>query len=174
LYLQYRLQEIDVNQTSILPGMLVLGLLCTPLFATAAHHSDDDASTRGAHDQHQRMNPVERAQKHLDELEQDLHLKTEQQAAWRTYADIALARAEERAKHMQEHHATRGDHHGDMDTATKMEHMAQRMRERADKLQQMARDTRAFQQALTPEQQTIFDLYWKSQFGGRGKMRRRN
>jgi hypothetical protein len=37
----------------------------------------------------------------------------------------------------------------------------------------MAQDTRTFQQVLTPEQQTIFDKYWKSQFH-RGKMRRRN
>jgi hypothetical protein len=174
LYLQYCLQEIDVNQTSILGSLLVASIFAVPTLVIAAHDTNEDHSMSDGQGRHQRMNPVERAQKHLDELEQNLHLKAEQQAAWRTYAGIALARAEERAKHMQEHRAMRDDHHGDMDTATKMEHMAQRMRERADKLQQMAEDTRAFQQTLTPEQQTIFDLYWKSQFGGRGKMRRRN
>ena len=74
---------------------------------------------------------------------------------------------------MEEHRAHRGDHHADMDTASRLEHMSQRMRERADKLQQMAQDTRTFQQALTPEQQTTFDMYWKSQFG-RWKKRGRN
>ena len=161
-----------MNQTSILRGLLIFSVLAAPLLATAAHHSDDGASMPGAHAQHHRMNPVERAQKLLGELEQILHLKAEQQVAWKTYADTALARASERAKHMKEFHAKRGEHHGDMDTAARLEHMSQRMRERADKLQEMAQDTRAFQQALTPEQQTIFDLYWKSNFG-RGKMHRR-
>ena len=161
-----------MNQTSILRDLLVLGLLAAPLFATAAHHSDDSPMP-GALDQHRRMNPVARTQKHLDELEQKLHLKAEQQAAWKTYADNALARANERAKHMEAIHAKRGERHGDMDTAARLEHMSPRMRERADKLQQMAQDTRAFQQALSPEQQTIFDVYWKSQFG-RGKIHRRS
>ena len=143
-----------MNQTSILRGLLVLGLLAAPLFATAAHHSDDSPMP-GAHDQHHRMNPVDRIQKFLDELEQKLHLKAEQQMAWKTYADTALARAGDRAKHMKELHTKRGDNHGDMDTAAWLEHMSQRMRERADKLQQAAQDTRAFQQTLSPEQNTI-------------------
>ncbi len=139
------------------------------------HHSRPagrkSAHRSGAH--HERMDPVERTQKRLDELNQKLNLKSEQQSAWKTYSAAALARADERAKHMQEHRARGGDNHADMDTATRLEHMSQRMRKRADKVQEMARDTRAIQQALSAEQKTIFDLYWKSQFG-HGKMRRRN
>ena len=161
-----------MNHTSIFRGLIVAVLLAAPAFVIAAHDSDEHQAMHGGRDQHQRMNPVERTQKHLDELEQNLHLKAEQQTAWKTYSDTALARANERAKHMKEIHARRGEHRGDMDTAARLEHMSQRMRERADKLQEMAQDTRAFQQALTPEQQTIFDLYWKSKFG-RGKMHRR-
>ena len=162
-----------MNHTSLLRGLLVASILAAPAFVIAAHDTDEDHSMSDGQDQRHRMNPVERAQKHLDNLEQNLHLKPEQQAAWNTYADTALARASERAKHMEEFHAKRGDDHGDMDMATRLEHMSQRMRKRADEMQQMAQDTRAFQQRLTPEQQTIFDLYWKSQFG-RGKMRHRN
>jgi predicted DNA-binding protein YlxM (UPF0122 family) len=173
LYLQYRLQEIYVNHTSFLRGLLVVSLFVAPAFGIAAHHNNEDHSMPDGQDQHQRMDPVERAQKHLDKLEQKLNLQADQQAAWKAYAGTALARASERAKHMEEHHAKPGDHHGDMDTASRLEHMSQRMRERADKMQQMAQDTRTFQQVLTPEQQMTFDKYWKSQFG-RGKMRRRN
>ena len=42
--------------------------------------------------------------------------------------------------------------------------MSQAMRDRADKLQTVAQDTRAFEGVLSPEQKTIFDLYWKAQF----------
>ena len=42
--------------------------------------------------------------------------------------------------------------------------MSQAMRDRADKLQKVAQDTRAFEGVLSPEQKTIFDLYWKAQF----------
>jgi len=161
-----------VNRTSILRGLLVATLLAAPLIATANHRSDDDASIHDGHDQHHRFDPVEKAQKHLDELEQKLHLKAEQQRAWKTYSNVVLARASERAARMKEFQAKRGEHHADMDTATLLEHLSQRMRKRADKLQRMANDTRTFQQALSPEQQTIFDMYWKSQFG-KGKWRRR-
>lgn len=161
-----------MNRTYFFRALLITSIATTPAFVIAADHSNDQSKS-GGRDQHHRMDPVERAQKHLDKLEQKLQLTSDQQAAWDTYSSTALARATERAKHMEEHHAKGGDHHGDMDTASRLEHMSQRMRERADKMQQMAQDTRTFQQALTSEQQTIFDKYWKSQFG-RGKMRRRN
>jgi hypothetical protein len=161
-----------VKQTSIFRGLLLASLLAAPAFVVADQHAGEDQPMPGARRQQQHMDPIERTQKHLDQLEQKLHLKSEQQTAWNAYADAALARAGERAKHMQEIKAKRDEHHADMDTATRLEHMAQRMREHADKMQQMARDTRVFQQALSPEQQTIFDMYWKSHFG-RGKMRRR-
>ena len=163
-----------MNRTYFFRAFLIASIAITPAFVIAAHDSDADHSMSDDRDQHHRMDPTERAQKHLDKLEQQLQLTSDQQAAWNTYSKTALARAAERAKHMEEHRSRRDDHHGDMDTASRLEHMSQRMRERADKLQQMAQDTRTFQQVLTPEQQTIFDLYWKSQFGGRGKMRRRN
>jgi len=161
-----------VKQTSIFRGLLLASLLAAPAFAVADQHSGEDQPMPGARGQQQRMDPIERTQKRLDQLEQKLHLKSEQQTAWNAYGDAALARAGERAKHMQEFRAKRGEHHADMDTATRLEHMAQRMREHAGKMQQMAQDTRAFQQVLSPEQQTIFDMYWKSQFG-RGMMRHR-
>jgi hypothetical protein len=35
------------------------------------------------------------------------------------------------------------------------------MRERADRFDEMAKETRTFQENLTAEQQTIFDMYWE-------------
>ena len=45
----------------------------------------------------------------------------------------------------------------------KLDKMSQAMREPADKLQKLAQDTRAFEGVLSPDQNTIFDLYWKAQ-----------
>jgi hypothetical protein len=163
-----------VNRTSLLRGLLVTALLAVPFIAIADHHSGDGAPKSDANEQHHRFNPVEKAEKHLKTLEQKLNLQAEQQAAWKGYSTKVLARASERAAHMKEFHSKRKEHHASMDTATFLEHMSQRMREKADKMEQMARDTRTFQQVLSPEQQAIFDKYWKSQFGHKKKGHRRD
>ena len=165
-----------MNRNSISRGALALCLLATPLLAIADHHMDMDMDHHDGGDsaQHQggrHYDPVQRAEKHLKGLEQKLNLKADQQSAWKTYSGAVMARAQERAARMEEFHGKRGEMR-DMDTASKMEQMSQWMRERADRLGQMAKDTRAFQQALTTEQQTIFDLYWKNH-AGRGKPGRR-
>ena len=179
-------------RNSISRGALALCLLAPPLLAIADHHMDADGhmdsdghmnSDRSmdmdhhdggdsAHHQGGRhYDPVQRAEKHLKGLEKKLKLKSEQQSAWNTYSGAVMERAQERAGRMEAFHGKRGEMR-DMDTASKLEKMAQWMRERADRLDGMASDTRAFQQTLTAEQQTIFDMYWEKH-AGRGKGRNR-
>ena len=64
---------------------------------------------------------------------------------------------------MDEHRGHRGEGRAESDTATRLDNLSQAMRERADRLQEVAQDTRAFESALSPDQKTIFDLYWKAQ-----------
>jgi hypothetical protein len=95
--------------------------------------------------------------------------------AWEAYSSAVRKHAEDKATRMKEFHAERHKGDADVDTATRMDHMSQWMREKADRLEMMAKDTRAFQQVLNTDQQTIFDMYWKSHFGrgkGRGHHRR--
>ena len=141
-----------MNRNAISMGALALCLLAAPMVVTADHHKSKEH--QGRHD------PVQRAEKHLNGLEKKLNLKAEQQSAWNTYSAAVMERAEDRAARMKEFHGKRGEMK-ELDTASKLEKMAAWMRERADRLDAMARDTRAFQQTLTTEQQTIFDMYWE-------------
>ncbi|HVY05286.1 MAG TPA: Spy/CpxP family protein refolding chaperone [Burkholderiales bacterium] len=144
-------------------GIIAMGLLAASGFAAAADEAPAGAPA-GQHAQHRHFDPVAHTQRSLDNLAKKLNLKDEQKVAWQTYADGALARAKEKSDKMQEMHARKHEARADTDTATKLDHMSQMMRDRADKLQKVAQDTRAFENVLSPEQKTIFDLYWKSQF----------
>lgn len=144
-------------------SILAMSLLAASGFAAAA----DEASSSpppGKHAQHRQFDPVARTQHNLDGLARKLNLKEDQQAAWLAYSDGAMARAKERAARMEEHSSHKGDMRADADTATRLDKMSQAMRDRADQLQKVAQNTRAFEGVLSPEQKTIFDLYWKAQF----------
>jgi len=149
-------------RTLISRGALALCLLATPLLATADHHKDKmhDGDSGAQHQGKRHYDPVERAEKHLKGLEKKLNLKPEQQSAWNTYSDAMMQRAADQAERMQAFHSKR-DEMRDLDTASKLERMAQWTRERANRLDQMAKETRTFQESLTAEQQTIFDMYWE-------------
>jgi Spy/CpxP family protein refolding chaperone len=144
-------------------SILAMGLLAASGFAAAADEAPNGPPP-GKHAQHRHFDPVAHTQRNLDNLAGKLNLKEEQKAAWQTYADSALSRAKERTAKMEEMHSHKGEARANADTATKLDRMSKVMRERADKLQQIAQDTRTIEAALTPEQKTIFDLYWKSQF----------
>jgi hypothetical protein len=154
--------EIDMNQYVIRQGMLTLCLWAGASLALAdSHHMMDHDD--GAHHQGQgRFGPVERAEKHLGELEKKLNLQPAQMSTWNTYSQAMMGHAKHRAQRMEQFRARRGTAREEADTATKLERLSQWMREGADRLDQMAKDTRAFQNVLTAEQQTIFDLYWKA------------
>lgn len=158
-----------MRKSSTLHGLIALSMLAATGVVTAADNSAPSASAPGKHAPFKRFDPVKHTQKRLEGLEARLNLKDDQKAAWKTYADAALARAQERSAKMKDFHERRGEVRKDLDTASKLDRAAEMMRARADKLQKVAQDTRQFQQVLTPEQQAIFDLYWQPQkHGGRG------
>jgi hypothetical protein len=101
-----------------------------------------------------------RTQQNLDSLARKLSLKDEQMTAWQAYADRAISRTRERVARIEGFRSHRGK--ADADTASKLDRVSEAMRARADELQKIAQDTRALQDALSPEQKTIFDLYWKA------------
>jgi len=142
-------------------GAIALSLLAASGFAGATDQASDSAPpARQAH--HRHFDPVQRTQLHLDALANKLNLKEEQKAAWQTYADSTLARAQDRAARRQQGRANRHEAQRNADTASRLELMAHAMRERAQTLEQVAQDTRAFEAVLSPEQKTIFDLYWQA------------
>ncbi len=146
-------------------SILAMGLLAASGFAAAADEAPAEPPA-SHHAPHRHFDPVAHTQRSLDNLAKKLNLKDEQKAAWQTYSDGALSRAKERTAKMQEMRSHKADRQAmrDADTATKLDRMSQMMRERADKLEKVAQDTRAFEDTLSPEQKTIFDLYWKSRF----------
>ena len=144
-------------------GILAMTLLAASGFTAAADQAPHGA-TPGKHAQHRHLDPVAHTQRNLDKLAQQLNLKDEQKSAWQAYAGGAISRAKERTAKMQEQRSHKGEARAQVDTATKLDKMSQAMRDRADALQKLAQDTRAFEGVLSPEQKTIFDLYGKAQF----------
>lgn len=144
-------------------SILAMSLLAASGFAAAAEQAPSGPPP-GKHAQHQHFDPVAHTQRNLDKLAQRLNLKDEQKAAWQAYADSAISRAKERTTKMEEHRSHKGEARAEVDTATKLEKMSQAMRDSADQLQKVAQDTRVFEGVLSPDQKTIFDLYWKAQF----------
>jgi Spy/CpxP family protein refolding chaperone len=144
-------------------SILAMGLLAASGFAAAADEAPNNPPP-GRHAQHRYIDPVAHTQRNLDKLASKLNLKDEQKVAWQTYADGAISRAKERTAKMQEFGSHKVEARAEADTSTKLDKMSQAMRERADKLQKIAQDTRAFESVLTPDQKTIFDLYWKAQY----------
>jgi hypothetical protein len=144
-------------------SILAMSLLAASGFAAAADEAPNSPPS-GKHAQHRHIDPVARTQRNLDNLASKLNLKDEQKVAWQTYADSAISRAKERTAKMQEFRSHKGEARVEADTSTKIDKMSRAMRERADKLQKIAQDTRAFEGVLTPDQKTIFDLYWKAKF----------
>jgi len=144
-------------------SILAMSLLAASGFAAAADEAQNSPPP-GRHAQHRHIDPVARTQRNLDNLAGKLNLKDEQKVAWQTYADGAISRTKERTAKMQELRSHKGEARVEADTSTKLDRMSQAMRERADKLQKIAQDTRAFEDVLTTDQKTIFDLYWKAKF----------
>ncbi len=144
-------------------SIVAISLLAVSGFAAATDQAPD-GQRPAAHHAHQRQfDPVGHTQRLLDGLAGKLSLTGAQKTAWQTYADNALARARDTATKMQERRSHKDGMRADADTADRLEKMSQVMRLRADNLQKVALDTRAFENALSPEQKTIFDLYWKTQ-----------
>lgn len=144
-------------------SILAVSMLAASGLAAAADEAPGSPHP-GKQAQHRHLDPVAHTQRNLDKLAQKLNLKGEQKAAWQAYADSAISSVKERTAKMEGHRSHKGEARAEVDTATTLDKMSQAMRDRADQLQKVAQDTRAFEGVLSPEQKTIFDLYWKSQF----------
>jgi Spy/CpxP family protein refolding chaperone len=99
----------------------------------------------------------------LDDLGAKLHLKDSQQAAWKQYrtqiSEQFAARQKERGEQrdMQKNR--------DLSSPERLQQIAERLRAEADHLDKLAKQTSVFYKTLTPEQQTIFDLYSREMMG---------
>jgi Spy/CpxP family protein refolding chaperone len=165
LRLQHQLSTGDTmsNTFTLRSSILAMSLLAASGFAAAADERPNSPPP-GKPAQHRQFDPEAHTQRNLDKLAQLLNLKDQQKTAWQRYADSAMSRAKERAAKMEEHRSHRGEARAEVDSATKLEKISQAMRNRADRLQKVAQDTRAIENVLSSEQKTIFDLYWKAQY----------
>lgn len=97
----------------------------------------------------------------LIKLQQQLHLKDNQQAAWAQYKAFILT-------NNNEHHERHGPaEHEELPAPEALKKFATHLREQADNLDKLSKETDTFYKILSPEQKTIFDLHWQS-FHGRG------
>jgi hypothetical protein len=108
--------------------------------------------------------PAEHVQERLDDLGAKLHLKDSQQAAWKQYRT-------QLTEQFAAHHKERGEQrdaqksHRDLSSPERLQQAADRARAEADHLDKLAKQTSVFYKTLTPEQQTIFDLYHLDMMG---------
>lgn len=102
--------------------------------------------------------PAAHLQKKLDDLGAKLHLKDSQQAAWKTYRGQITELSAARHQRM-EGGPERRDQFRNAPAPERLQQAADRMRDGAEQLDKLAKQTGAFYKTLTPEQQTIFDLY---------------
>ena len=137
-------------------------------FAIAADQTAAAATEQphaGEHHRGHEQCGTEYAQKNLDRLQQQLHLKDSQQAAWAQYKAFILGSLTSHEKGMEDRHSHRSEARESMSTPARIQEMVAHMREHADKLEKLGKQTDAFYQTLSPEQKTIFDLHWKGHHG---------
>jgi len=180
-----------MNRKLALPAVLSLCLLAVPPLAMAdeavkdnqmpnqqnmdhgnMHRTDVDRPGMEEHpgEQHE-YDPVQRTEKHLGMLEKELKLNADQQSAWKAYSDSIVGFAKDKSERMEQFREERSELR-DMDMASQLDKLAQMSRSRADRLEKLASETRTFQQALTPQQQTTFNEFWSKQMRyGTGKHR---
>lgn len=150
-------------------ALLVVGTLAAaPGFVNAADAAKPGMTERAGHFQHGARDPVARTTRRLDDLGEKLNLKSPQQVAWQTYSAAIIAQARVR-KHQWEqmrvaHHAPREN----LTTPERMAKIADRLRQASGRMSQLASETKTFYDQLGPEQKTIFDLYAKAGWHGRG------
>ena len=122
---------------------------------------DDHHGGQSGQHGHRNYDPVQRAEKHLGLLEKELKLGTEQKSAWKAYSDSIVGFAKDKTARMEKFRAERSELRN-LDMASKLDKLAQMSRSRADRLEQLANETRTFQQALSQQQQTTFNQFWKT------------
>ncbi len=135
-------------------------------FANAADAPKAPVSASAQAPHHAARDPVARATERLDDLSKKLNLTSAQKPAWTNYRSAMLKRAQQRAQEMEKRRSADRSAQKDVSTPDRLEGMAARMRAGAERVSQLANDTKTFYAALSREQKTIFDLYaansWRS------------
>jgi len=108
----------------------------------------------------------------LDELGQKLHLKDNQQSAWKDYRGYITEASAEHTKMMGDHGKDMHEKMSNLPAPERLQKAADKMREGADALDKLAKRTATFYKTLSPEQQTIFDLYAHQMHGGMHMMQK--
>lgn len=98
-------------------------------------------------------------QQKLDDLGTKLHLKDNQQAAWKQYRGQITEIGATHHKDMKTKGMDKYEQMKNLPAPERLQKMADRMRAKADDLDKVAKQTATFYKTLTPEQQTIFDMY---------------
>jgi hypothetical protein len=111
-------------------------------------------------------------QQKLDELGQKLHLKDNQQSAWKEYRGYITEASAEHTKMMGDHGKDMHEKMSNLPAPERLQKAADKMREGADALDKLAKRTATFYKTLSPEQQTIFDLYAHQMHGGMHMMQK--
>lgn len=109
----------------------------------------------------------EHVQKNLDALQRQLHLKDSQQAGWTQYKSFVMGTVSDYAKEKENHHKQTAEAREEKSTPAHIQYLVGEMRDRAEKLDKLGKQTDSFYQTLSPEQKTIFDLHWKNRFSHR-------
>lgn len=148
---------------------LVSSSAAEPAGAMAA--ADDTASAQAAHDEMgQRWS--RHVQAHLDMLSERLEIKASQEPAWQKFA--AAFRDNLNLHAMFGHMAGSAGAGDSADAATLARQQADRAKEHAQKLAQLADATAALQQVLGPEQRQVFNeaaRHFAHEHGGMDGMR---
>jgi periplasmic protein CpxP/Spy len=119
------------------------------------HHAGMDCNDMSMMSGDMKMNPVDRADKHLTELNAKLNLTADQQPAWQTFSN-----------HVKEQAKKMGTKRGMMKAPEHMAKMANLMKEKAEHMAKMAEVVKTFYATLTPAQQSAFDMVHESHMAG--------
>lgn len=152
----------------------VLAACCAAALTLQPALADDKnlppAPNKAMHEQcpHMQGDATAHMQMKLDDLGEKLHLKDSQQAAWKTYRGqlTDMSTMHEKMKPADGH--ARGEKMHDMPAPERLQKTADRMRLGAESLDKLAKQTATFYKVLSPEQQTIFDLYQRKMHPHKG------
>ncbi|NDU85470.1 MAG: Spy/CpxP family protein refolding chaperone [Ferrovum sp.] len=100
--------------------------------------------------------PVNNAQRHLDEFKQELNLSADQQSAWDRYAADTLTTV----RQIRDQTQVASAHSGAQDAPARFDEHIALMRQRLASFEQMDRALKTFYATLTPEQKTIADHHF--------------
>jgi hypothetical protein len=145
----------------------VLTALSIPMAVAVepAQAASTEQRASGEHREDHGQRRAEYAQKNLDALQQQLHLKDNQQAGWAQYKSVVLSALSESAKGRESRRTREAETPNVASTPARIQTLVARMRERADQLEKLGKQTGVFYKTLSPEQQTIFDLHWQNRHG---------